>query len=496
MGHPFRVHDTLRRSILSFEPHRPGHVGIYVCGMTVYDHAHVGHARAMVVFDALVRTLRHRGWEVTYVRNYTDVDDKIIRRARERGEAPLALAQRYVDAFREDMHALGLLPPDAEPRVTEHIPEIVAMIEALLARGHAYVVPSGDVFFAVSTSPGYGSLSRQRADHLDASADADTGKRDRRDFALWKAARPGEPRWDAPWGPGRPGWHIECSAMAQATLGSALDIHGGGLDLVFPHHENEIAQSECVHGAPYAGHWMHNGLLVTGGGAKIARSEGNGRTIREVLARVPAEALRFAYLRAHYRSPLAWDDDAVTDALAQLARLYAAIEIAGTLRGEGDPDRAAAELGEDARTALALARSFPVRVHEALEDDLDTPRALMLALELGRAIHRLAASKGAPARGGPIAQVAVDALRVLRDTLGLLGSSPEAFDAEIRAKVLPSRGLDEASIESTVRGRDAARARRAWAEADAIRVELESRGIDLRDTPEGTRWRVRIVGPV
>ena len=199
MGHPFRVHDTLRRSILSFEPHRPGHVGIYVCGMTVYDHAHVGHARAMVVFDALVRTLRHRGWEVTYVRNYTDVDDKIIRRARERGEAPLALAQRYVDAFREDMHALGLLPPDAEPRVTEHIPEIVAMIEALLARGHAYVVPSGDVFFAVSTSPGYGSLSRQRADHLDASADADTGKRDRRDFALWKAARPGEPRWDAPW---------------------------------------------------------------------------------------------------------------------------------------------------------------------------------------------------------------------------------------------------------------------------------------------------------
>ncbi|MDQ3035965.1 MAG: cysteine--tRNA ligase [Myxococcota bacterium] len=492
MAFPFRVYDTLRRSIVPFSPRRPGHVGLYVCGMTVYDHAHVGHARAMVVFDALVRYLRHRGWDVTYVRNHTDVDDKIIRRARERGEDPLERAQRFVDAFEGDMAALGLLRPDAEPRVTRSIPAIVAMIEALIAKGHAYAAPSGDVWFAVATFAAYGALSRQRGEHLDASPDEDTGKRDRRDFALWKAARPGEPSWAAPWGAGRPGWHIECSAMAREALGDALDIHGGGLDLVFPHHENEIAQSECAHGPGYAGHWMHNGLLVTSGGAKIARSEGNGAAIREVLARMPAEALRFAYLRAHYRSPLAWDERAIDDALSQLARLYEALEAAAELRGEGDPDRCADELGDDARMALELARSFEERVHDALDDDFDTPRAVVHAIELARAMQRMSQHPRARRHGAPIARLAIASLQSLRRTLGVLASTPAQFDDEVRRKLLPRLGLDEVHVESRLAARTGARARRDFDEADAIRAELESLGLDIRDAPDGTRWRVRL----
>ncbi|UJR86580.1 cysteine--tRNA ligase [Sandaracinus amylolyticus] len=492
MARPFRVYDTLRRSIVPFTPRRPGHVGLYVCGMTTYDHAHVGHARAMVVFDAFVRYLRHGGWDVTYVRNHTDVDDKIIRRAQHHGEDPLARASRFVHAFDEDMHALGLVVPDAAPRVTESIDAIVALIEALITRGHAYVAPSGDVWFSVASAPAYGALSNRRGDAIETSADVESGKRDRRDFALWKAARPGEPSWSAPFGRGRPGWHIECSAMAHETLGDALDIHGGGLDLVFPHHENEIVQSECVHGAPYAGHWMHNGLLTTSSGAKIARSEGNGATIREVLARVPAEALRFTYLRAHYRSPLAWDERTIDDALSQLARLYAAIETASALGGDGDPDRAAAELGTDARETLELARTFEGRVIEALDDDFHTPRALACTIELARALQRLTTLPRAVKRGGPIARVALDALDVVKRALGLLTSTAESFHDEVRRKVLPSRGLDARTIDARIESRDAARARRAWDEADAVRAELDACGIDVRDTPRGTEWRVRL----
>ena len=370
MVRPFRIYDTLRRSIVPFVPRRPGHVGLYVCGMTVYDHAHVGHARAMVVFDAFVRYLRHGGWDVHYVRNYTGIDD----------------------AFDEDMRALGLLAPDA--------------------------------------------------------------------------------------------------AMAHDTLEGGLDIHGGGL--VFPHHENEIAQSECAHGAPHAGHWMHSGLLTTSDGAEIARSEGDGATIREVLTQTPSEALRLAYLSAHYRAPLAWSDTTVRDALSQLARLYAAIESARAMGGDGDADRMAHELGRDAADMLARARALPACVEEALDDDFDTPRALQHVFELARAIQRVAKSPRIARSAGPIADIAIASLAVVRDTLGLLGSTPEAFDAEVRQKLLPVMGLDAASIDQRVARRIEARARRAFDEADAIRAELDAMGLDVRDTPRGTDWRVRV----
>ncbi|MEM9696747.1 MAG: cysteine--tRNA ligase, partial [Myxococcota bacterium] len=257
---PFRVYNSLTRQVEDFTPLQPGKVGLYVCGMTVYDHIHVGHARAMVVFDAFARYLRHRGWEVTFVRNHTDVDDKIIRRAAEKGQTPEALAQYYIDACTEDMRALGLVQPDAEPRVTGHIDDILALIQSLVDRGHAYV-EAGTVWFSVETDDDYGKLSGQKVEEL-RNPDAWAGKRSPADFALWKGAKPGEPQWDSPWGPGRPGWHIECSAMCKATLGDTVDIHGGGLDLVFPHHENEIAQSESGNGQPFVRYWMHNGMLT------------------------------------------------------------------------------------------------------------------------------------------------------------------------------------------------------------------------------------------
>ena len=447
MARPFRLYNTLSRSVEAFDPIEPGRIRLYVCGMTVYDDCHLGHARAMVVFDAFVRAQRARGWDVEFVRNFTDIDDKIIQRATERGEEPLALAQRYIDDFHRDMVGLGLLTPTAQPRVSESIDAIVSLIQALVDKGHAYA-SQGSVWFSVRSNPSYGKLSGQKVEHLQASADADQGKNDPLDFALWKSARPDEPSWDSPWGPGRPGWHIECSAMARDALGDSIDIHGGGLDLVFPHHENEIAQSECGTGHPFSRVWMHNGMLTMADGHKMGKSEGNAFAIHDLLKDYPAEAIRLYYLDTHYRSPLPYSDEALDEALGRLARLYEAREVAEQMRGEEDPDRVAEALGTDAISALDLARGFAEDFEAALAADFNTSKALGLAFALSKAINRMSNHKKALKRGGPIAALAITAFEGVTEHLGLMSKDTDGFQAEIKAKRLPKMGLTAEQVES------------------------------------------------
>ena len=493
MSHSFRLYNTLAREVAAFEPIHPGEVGLYVCGMTVYDDAHIGHARAMVVFDAFSRYLRHRGWKVKFVRNYTDVDDKIIQRAAERGEDPFVLAQRYIDNFREDIAALGLLPPDSEPRVTRTIPDIVAFIAELMDKGHAYEA-EGSVWFSVRTFSEYGKLSGQDPAEL-RSADEVAGKRDSADFALWKAARPGEPAWDTPWGRGRPGWHIECSAMARAELGTHFDIHGGGLDLVFPHHENEIAQSECAGGPPYARYWMHNGLLTMAGGQKMGKSLGNVIDIRDALREYPAEVLRLYLLMSHYRSPIPWGDDALPEALAMLARLYGAKEVAAAMGGDEDPDRVARDLGVDAMAVLQLGREFVANIYAALDEDFNTSLALAHAFELARALNRFSNHKQAKKRGGPVVAPALEGFELMGEAIGLLGADAASFHEEVKEKRLAAMGLTRETIEAYLSDRLAARLIKDWARADALRAELEAMGILVMDNVGGVEWRIRLREP-
>jgi cysteinyl-tRNA synthetase len=490
MPSPFRLYDTLSRSVAEFRPIEPGRVRLYVCGMTVYDHAHVGHARAMVTFDMVARYLRHRGWDVTFVRNYTDVDDKIIQRANERGEEALALAERFIASFVDDCAALGLEKPTYEPRVTQSMPEILALIQKLIDGGHAYPA-EGSVWFSVETFPPYGKLSGQKVEEL-RSSDPDSGKRAGQDFALWKAAKPGEPAWESPWGPGRPGWHIECSAMALKHLGEEIDIHGGGLDLVFPHHENEIAQSECAHEKPYARYWLHNGLLTMTGGQKMGKSLGNVFNIKDAVKLFPAEALRLYYLQVHYRSPLPWSLEALPDALGLLARLYEAKEVATQMEGDEPVDRIVKELGADAARVVEMSDAFPARFYGAMDDDFNTAKALGYAFELARAVNRFGNHKKAKKRGGPVAQKALAAFDVIASSLGLLQMAPSAFIDEVKDKRLPELGLTRDEVDRLLAERLDARAQKDWARADAIRNELENKGIAVMDRADGVDWRVRL----
>jgi cysteinyl-tRNA synthetase len=496
MPAPFRLYNTRTRRVEGFEPIAPGRVGLYVCGMTVYDEAHIGHARAMVVFDTFVRYLRHRGWTVRFVRNITDVDDKIIRRANERGEDPKVLAQRYIDNFHRDMRELGLASPDVEPRVTSSIESILSIIGNLVAEGHAYEA-DGNVWFSVASFPAYGALSGQQVAEL-RSEDPDSGKRAAADFSLWKAAKPGEPAWDSPWGPGRPGWHVECSAMAYDTLGPAIDIHGGGLDLVFPHHENEVAQSECAHKVRYARYWMHNGLLTMKTGEKMGKSLGNVVDIHDALREYPAEALRLYYLQNHYRSPLPYDSDALADALGMLGRLYEAREVAEKLVASGspfgaeEPDDVARALGTDAIRVLELARKFPELLYATLDEDFNTSAAIGHAFELARAINRLSNHKKAASRARPIVEPALEALSMMSGALGLLSLSTAEFQAEIKTKRLPLLGLAPADVDALVAERTEARRVKDWARADELRARLEGHRIAVMDRADGSEWRVRL----
>jgi cysteinyl-tRNA synthetase len=489
MAQGFRLYNTLSRTVEQFEPLEPGRVGLYVCGMTVYDEAHIGHARAMVVFDVVQRYLRHRGWQVDFVRNFTDVDDKIIDRAAKTGEEPIELAERYIKAFHRDATALGLDTPTHQPRVSNCIGDVIELIELLVSRDHAYE-QGGSVYFSVASDADYGKLSHQNVAELRGGEAHD--KRDAADFALWKAQKPGEPAWPSPWGPGRPGWHIECSAMCRKYLGDTVDIHGGGLDLVFPHHENEVAQSECATGKQYVRYWMHNGLLTMSSGKKMGKSLGNVVNISDLLQLFPAEAIRLYYMQNHYRSPLPWNEEAMPEALAMLARLYEARELAEAMGGQEDPDVLAATFGGDAKKVLELGRSIDERFYQAMDDDFNTALVLGHACELARAINRFASHKKARKRGGPLMVPALAMFAKLGHVFGILAMDVEAFQEEVKTKRLAASGLTRDEVEGLIEQRIAARAAKDWQQADVLRQELAQRNIVVMDQAQGCCWRVKL----
>lgn len=493
MAASFRLYNTRTRSVGPFEPVEPGKIGIYVCGMTVYDRCHMGHARAMVVFDAFVRYLRFRGWDVNFVRNFTDVDDKIIARAQKLDEDPIALAARFIDAFHEDADELGLIRPDAEPKVSETIDGIQDLIQSLVDKGNAYT-SDGTVWFDVKSMPSYGQLSGQKVDELQ-SPDTVPGKKHPADFALWKAVKPGEPSWESPWGPGRPGWHIECSAMSMGCIGETFDIHGGGLDLVFPHHENEVAQSEAHTHKTYANYWMHNGMLTMANGQKMGKSLGNVWNVQNALDAFPAEALRLYYLQALYRSSLPWGDEALPDALSSLCRLYEAREVAEAMGGQEDASQVARDLGEDAARVLELSNNFQGQFLGALDDDFNTAKAMASVFELVRAVNRFANHKKAKKRGGPVVKGALAAFELVSNALSILSMDVDAFQEEVKAKRCAAMGIERSDIEAKIQARTDARANKDWAASDALRDELDAAGIVLMDGSETTTWRIRIGDP-
>jgi cysteinyl-tRNA synthetase len=478
-----QIHDTLTGRRRELVPLEPGKIRLYVCGPTVYDNAHLGHARCYVVWDVVVRHLRARGLDVTYVRNFTDVDDKIINRANERGEEPVALAARYADAFQEDMDALGCVRPDIEPRVSEHVPQIVEMIARLVDKGYAYAPGNGDVYFSVRKFPDYGRLSKRNLDDLLSGARVGPGeaKRDPLDFALWKAAKPGEPEWDSPWGKGRPGWHIECSAMTLAHLGTPIDLHAGGKDLVFPHHTNEIAQSACAAGdgataESFCRYWMHNGFVEIDD-EKMSKSLGNFFTIRDVLARYDGEALRFFLLGTHYRNDFNFSDTVLAEAEKRLVYLYETLEKA---------DRVA-----DAESGAGVPTKLVERARDALDDDFNTAQVLGILAEAFTEANATADRKGkkSPEDRARLAAFARDA-RLLGTTLGILQRPPAVALRAIRDLAARRRGISGADVEARIAERADARKAKDFARADAIRQELLTQGVAIMDGPDGTTWKV------
>ncbi len=490
MAAPFKIYNTRTRKLEDFEPIEAGKIRLYACGNTVYDHCHIGHARGMILFDSFVRYLRHRGWDVDFVRNFTDVDDKIINRANELGEDPLALSARFIDEYHADATAMGLETPTQEPKVSESMDDIQGMIASLIEKGNAYQ-NEGSVWFDVGSFSEYGSLSGQKVDEL-RSADEASGKRSPADFALWKAVKPGEPAWPSPWGEGRPGWHIECSAMAKATLGDTIDIHGGGLDLVFPHHENEVAQSVCGNKADYARVWMHHGLLTMASGQKMGKSFGNVINVKVALEAFPAETLRLYYLQNQYRSPLPWGDEALSEALGMLSRLYEAREVAEAMKGEEPAENVAKSMGKDAQTVLDLGESFSERFYAAMDQDFNTALAIAHLMELSRAINRFGNLKKANKRGGPVVAAALKAFSLAADSMGLMRMTTEEFHAQVKEKRLAAMGIDPADVEKLIEDRGTARAEKNWDRADEIRKELEAKSIMVMDQADGVQWRVKL----
>jgi cysteinyl-tRNA synthetase len=479
---PIVLHDTLRNEKRPLETVEPGKVRFYVCGPTTYDWSHVGHARSYVFWDLVVRHLRARGLQVRYVRNFTDVDDKIIKRANERGEEPVALADRFARAFDEDMDALGCLRPDVAPRVSEHVPQIVAMISTLVERGFAYAPGNGDVYYAVRRFSDYGRLSRRNLDDLLAGARVEPGdaKRDPLDFALWKGAKPGEPAWDSPWGRGRPGWHIECSAMTLAHLGTPIDLHGGGKDLVFPHHTNEIAQSVAAVGdgaraETFSLQWMHHGFVEIDH-EKMSKSLGNFFTIRDVLAKYDAEALRLFLLGTHYRNPLNYSDVILSEAERRAVYFLETLEKADRL-SEGVPPEGGGDLVEQARRAL--------------DDDFNAPQVLAVLAEAFAAANALADRKGkkSPADRAALAAFARDA-RDIGVTLGLFGRRPAEALLAIRDRAAARLGIDPAEVAARLVERAEARKAKDFARGDVIRDALLARGVAIMDGPQGTTWKI------
>jgi cysteinyl-tRNA synthetase len=474
-----KIYNTLTRKKEVFKARVEGKVGMYVCGMTVYDYCHIGHARVMVVFDTVARYFRHLGYDLTYVRNITDIDDKIIQRANENGEAFAELTERFINAMHEDERALSVLPPDIEPRATQSIPDIIAMIETLCAKILAYVGSNGDVFYAVTKFKNYGQLSGKNLDDLQAGerVDVDLAKHNPLDFVLWKMAKKGEPAWPSPWGLGRPGWHIECSAMSTCCLGNHFDIHGGGMDLQFPHHENEIAQSEGATGEKFVNLWMHNGFVRINE-EKMSKSLGNFFTVREVLKRYRPEIIRFFILSSHYRSPLNYSDEQLNDAKVALTRLYTA------LRG--------VKFVVDA----VVEEAFKTRFEHAMDDDFNTPVALSVLFDLARELNKT--KETYPKKAGALAAN----LKYLGGLLGILQDDPDVFlkhevspalfvnNNSIYGATVTVESISAQIIEQQIQARLDAKKAKNWALADQIRDELKQQGVILEDAPTGsTSWR-------
>lgn len=449
------LYNSLTRTKEEFVPINPGKIGMYVCGNTVYDHCHLGHARSMVSFDVIVRYLRSQGFDVTYVRNITDIDDKIIVRANERGISINELTGHYIDAMYNDTKALNILPPDIEPRATGHVDTIIKLIQRLLDKGNAYVTDNGDVCYEVDSFPQYGKLSHKDIDGLVSGSRVEIVKEKRSplDFVLWKKAKPNEPSWDSPWGEGRPGWHIECSAMAMHELGEQFDIHGGGLDLQFPHHENEIAQSEAASGKPFANYWLHVGMLQVNG-EKMAKSTGNFFTIEDVLKEHHPEVIRYFLLSSHYRSPLNYSEENLLNAKKALARMYQSIKDAPSSAPDCQYDNHWIE-----------------QFTQAMNDDFNTPIALSVLFQLSREVNKNASP------------VLIQTLKFLAGILGFLQENPLDFLQSGFASD------DKIIIEQLIAERLQARTDKNWARADQIRAELLQKGIELEDGEQGTTWR-------
>ncbi len=457
-----KIYNTLSRNKEIFTPKVEGQVGMYVCGMTVYDYCHVGHARVMVVFDIVARYLRYSGYALTYVRNVTDIDDKIIKRANENGEEFSALTERFINAMHEDERALNVLPPDIEPKATDSMEDMIAMIADLISKDFAYVGANGDVFYAVDNFKNYGALSGKKLEDLQAGerVDIDAAKRNPFDFVLWKQAKADEPFWVSPWGNGRPGWHIECSAMSKSCLGNHFDIHGGGMDLQFPHHENEIAQSEAASGEKFVNVWMHNGFVRINE-EKMSKSLGNFFTVREVLKQYRPEVIRFFVLSSHYRSPLNYSDEQLNESASALTRLYTALR-------ELD---IAADL---------VQTTYTERFKEAMDDDFNTAVAVAVLFEMAREMNKIKSTNSEVAN-----QLATE-LKSLADVLGILQDDPEVF---LQAGDVEEGGVAEQEIESLIEQRVAAKTNKDWALADKIRADLKQQGIILEDVATGTSWR-------
>jgi cysteinyl-tRNA synthetase len=453
------IYDSIAQTKQKFTPVNAGKVGIYVCGMTVYDHCHIGHGRGFVVFDVIKRYLEVSGYEVTLVRNITDIDDKIINRAKEHNKTYREWADTYIQSTREDIAALDILPPDFEPQATDHIPEIIALTASLIENNHAYVNKGGDVCFDVRSFKEYGKLSKRDLDNLRAGArvDANDAKRDPLDFVLWKLAKPGEPHWSSPWGDGRPGWHIECSAMASTILGQPFDIHGGGMDLKFPHHENEIAQSEagCAH--DFCNTWMHVGLVQVNS-EKMSKSLSNFATIKSVLKDHHFEVLRYFMIAAHYRSPVNYTDDSLHQAKLSLMRLYTAMR------------------GLDFEDVDVKASSYWPAFEKAMDDDFNTPEALAVLFDMARAINR-----SRDDHDMPTAQKLAHELKAMGTIIGILQADPEQF--------LQGDGEDAVRIEQLIAARDEARANKDWGKSDQLREELTGMGVIIEDSEHGTTWK-------
>ena len=465
-----KIFNSMSRQKEEFVPIQPGKVSIYACGPTVYNFIHVGNARPIILFDVLRRYFEYRGYDVTFVQNFTDVDDKIIKRANEEGITSQEVAEKYIQEYFTDAQGLGVRPATIHPKATENMQQIIDMVQTLIDKGYAYPVENGDVYYRTLKFEGYGKLSHQPIEDLQSGARIAVGevKENPLDFALWKAAKPGEPAWDSPWGPGRPGWHIECSAMSNRYLGKTIDIHCGGEDLQFPHHENEIAQSEAANGCEFVHYWMHNGFLNIDN-RKMSKSLGNFFTVREAAEAYGYETIRLFMLSAHYRSPLNYSADILHQAQNSLDRLYSAedhLKYLAANGAEGDKNAAEAALAD-------TFDSYRQRFDEAMDDDFNTANAISVLFELVRAINIATADENQPTKAG--AQVCLDMVHEFTDVLGLLYSRKE-------------ESLDE-KVEQMIADRQAARAAKNWAEADRIRDELKAMGIELKDTKQGVQWK-------